>query len=369
MKDSHLPLLSLLLLLFLTPACKPDVQCDDIANPFSCAEENPDNWYWIDVDGMQCRDGSDTGIGVRLQRSSNDLIVFLQGGGACWNDTTCNMNLANYSADEFATWAGTSGYSGIFDSQSSDNPFDDWNVVFIPYCTGDLHAGQNNNIDVPGGPADQQFVGLLNVSLAMQTIAPQFTDPNRVLLIGASAGGYGTLFNYPQVAATFPNSEVSLIDDSGPLPDDDVALSDCLQQTFRDLWGIDNTIPVGCTDCRGIDGDGLVHLYPYLAATYTDGNFGLISTQSDDVIRAFWGFGQQNCTSLSPIDESTFESSITDLQDNFLVPTGNWSTFLPAGSDHVFTTHNGFNSERVDGTRLRVWCESVVNGQVNYLKE
>ena len=368
MKNRNYPILALLVLL-IASACKPDVTCKDVANPFSCAEENPDNWYWVDVDGMVCRDGSATGIGVRMQRSSRDLIIFLQGGGACWDAVTCEGNPASFSQGDFADWAGGSGYSGFFNSQSSDNPFDNWNVVYIPYCTGDVHAGQQPNGNVPGGPQNQQFVGHTNMTLALDKIQPEFSDANRVLLIGASAGGYGTVFNYTQVAASFPDATVSLINDSGPLFEDDSTLTDCLQQKWRDLWLMNNSLPAGCTACFGADGDGIVNLYDFLATTYSDGNFGMIASKEDEVIRSFFGLGRMNCGASDPLSAGEYAAGITDLHDNVLIPTGRWSTFIPLGDGHVYSTSNSYNTQRIDGNRLREWCEGVVNGQVNNLQE
>src|SRR3954468_8550196 len=39
-------------------------------------------WTWIPVAGNKCRDGSDTGIGVRVNPASDKLIIYLEGGGA-----------------------------------------------------------------------------------------------------------------------------------------------------------------------------------------------------------------------------------------------------------------------------------------------
>ncbi|MBL1135963.1 MAG: hypothetical protein HND46_11645 [Chloroflexi bacterium] len=30
---------------------------------------------------------------------------------------------------------------GIFDLENPENPFADYNMVFVPYCTGDVHIG------------------------------------------------------------------------------------------------------------------------------------------------------------------------------------------------------------------------------------
>ena len=35
--------------------------------------------------------------------------------------------------------------SGVFDLDNPDNPVRDWTMVFMPYCTGDVHAGTRTN--------------------------------------------------------------------------------------------------------------------------------------------------------------------------------------------------------------------------------
>src|SRR2546423_10974885 len=45
-------------------------------------------WSWVDFPDSSCDDGSATGIGVN-QGSSNNLLVFMNGGGACWDYLTC----------------------------------------------------------------------------------------------------------------------------------------------------------------------------------------------------------------------------------------------------------------------------------------
>src|SRR6478752_8591829 len=48
----------------------------------------PKTWQYVPVDGAQCMNGTPTGIGVNLG-TSGDLVIYLEGGGACFNDGTC----------------------------------------------------------------------------------------------------------------------------------------------------------------------------------------------------------------------------------------------------------------------------------------
>src|SRR5579862_8251197 len=48
-----------------------------------------ETWTFVPLDGMQCADGSATGVGANLTTKSDDVVVFFEGGGACWNDLTC----------------------------------------------------------------------------------------------------------------------------------------------------------------------------------------------------------------------------------------------------------------------------------------
>ena len=47
---------------------------------FKEAEANMGQWTWVDVAGAQCRDGSATSLGVRLQENADDLVIFMEGG-------------------------------------------------------------------------------------------------------------------------------------------------------------------------------------------------------------------------------------------------------------------------------------------------
>lgn len=88
--------------------CTPE--SDFSGPPLDTAE---DTWEWVEVAGATCRDGSPAGFGVRRSTTSDRVVIYLEGGGACFNGESCLANPAAFGAADFATWA--SGGSGIFD--------------------------------------------------------------------------------------------------------------------------------------------------------------------------------------------------------------------------------------------------------------
>ncbi|KAG3119654.1 hypothetical protein PI124_g2185 [Phytophthora idaei] len=70
------------------------------------------------------------------------LLIFFQGGGGCTENKTCAFGLECSLAENalFTTVATVRG-AGVIDRFMLDNMFKEWNVVFVPYCTGDVHVG------------------------------------------------------------------------------------------------------------------------------------------------------------------------------------------------------------------------------------
>ena len=175
--------------------------------------------------------------------------------------------------------------------------------------------------------------------------------------------------NFPQIANAFPSTNLSLIDDSGPLFETDATFSPCYQELWRNLWGLSNTIPGACGDCFSNSGDSLSQLLPFLSSAYPTANFGLISSQADFVIRDFLGDGQDSCTSNQSISTATFEVGLNFTLDSILTPANNWGSFIPSGQAHVFITGSGFYEEQINGKTLAEWSGDLTEGTIANLKE
>lgn len=345
---------AILLALTTTAACGGDDDDDggggggpdaDVGPPFGVAAT--EEWVWVDVEGSQCMNGGDTGIGVNLVPDPEGLVLFLQGGGACFNALSC-MGVANqggFGADELAEVAEAEGDEGILDRGDIDNPARSWSYVFVPYCTGDIHAGGTE-----AGFGDRTQVGFHNVTRAAELAAAQLPDVPRVLLVGQSAGGFGALYNYEQVSTIFGDTPVDLLDDSGP-PMSNEWLTPCFQDQIREVWGLDSTLPAGCQECLTENDGGFIELAPYMAEKYPDRRIGIISSLTDETIRQFYAFGYPDCETYQiPMPMDAYRAGVEDLRDNVLSATGNARAYTVEGGHHVFT--NAALGETESGTVL-----------------
>ncbi|WP_438039336.1 hypothetical protein [Sorangium sp. So ce128] len=71
-------------------------------------EASAENWTWVPFSNAFCANGDTTGIGVNLTSKSKRVVVYLEGGGACWDEDTCytlgaSQHVASgYGEDELA---------------------------------------------------------------------------------------------------------------------------------------------------------------------------------------------------------------------------------------------------------------------------
>lgn len=318
----------------------------------------PGVWTWVPVAGSTCMDGSETGFGVNLG-TINKLVIYMEGGGACFNTFTCSgvAHQDGFDGADLDAVTAEYGRRGLFNREDPDNPFREWSFVFMPYCSGDIFAGSN-----PDGLGGRAFVGYQNVGRWLEVIVPGFADATQVVLSGSSAGGFGSMWNFDRVQTAFGDTPVTLLDDSGPAMGDDY-LAPCLQQIVRDTWGLNATLPADCTACTGTDGGGLVNAVPYLASKYPDRRFGLISSTRDGVIRLFYGWGYPSCESpTGNLPEAIFEDGLTNLRDVVLADHPNFRVYTIDSGIHVWLLDTTMSVTESGGTNLSDWVSDLVNG-------
>ena len=327
-------------------------------------------WQWVPIQGSMCRNGSATGIGVSAKPGAKNLMIYLEGGGACFNALTCAGNASSYAASDFASFGTGEGTTGLFNRGDTANPMADWNMVYVPFCTGDVHAGNKTDATVSGVNGKQQFVGYVNVTRALARLVPTFPGLEKVLLTGTSAGGFGAAANYPQAARAFAPVPVYDLDDSGPPMSDPYAAA-CLQKAWADTWGFDKTVLADCgSDCSDPTNytiDATIHT----AKMYPNIPFGLIEDTADSVITLFYGFGANNCAGIpSPLSGATFTAGLLDSRAK-LAAYPNIGGFIFQGTDHTTLETASFDTRTAGGgdaatVKLTDWVNTLItDGKVS----
>jgi hypothetical protein len=327
-------------------------------------------WQWVPIEGAVCRDGSPTGFFVKFSDASKNLMIYLEGGGACFNQTTCSftprniqelvvgetMDTVHALSTPQKPWT-----EGIFDVARPDNPVRDWNMVYVPYCTGDSHSGTRANVSVPGLAQPQQFVGYRNMTKFLGRIIPTFSGAAKVLLTGASAGGLGAAANFNQAQDGFGHVPVTLLDDSGPVFDDQY-LAPCLQKKMRELWGLDAALPPDCPDCFRPDGGGLGAAAVFLEHKYPNAVAGVVSSLEDSVMRYFFSYGENGCT-IGKYSREKYTAALVDLRDHHGFLPSQLGTFFYPGRRHTHIFRDRFYSESVAGKTLAQWTTDLLAGK------
>jgi hypothetical protein len=259
-------------------------------------------WVKFAPEGAVCANGSQYKYFIKFSETSDNVVVFLEGGGACSNyescagggpfNTDCIMEgpdaeciRDDYPAvyltiDELAPLTVITEPLGVINGEvpvelaypplSNDtaiNPMGDWNKVFIPYCTGDTYLGSrvNTYVDPEGVGPDVDFhhMGHQNMLLVIDELNDIFSRVPKMLVGGCSAGGVGSLNNYPFIRNGIEGVERGyLLADSGPIvpamlpsgePSNQIGFS-----AVRPLWGFDtmiDSLPIGSDRVLGDFGE------------------------------------------------------------------------------------------------------------------
>ncbi len=238
-------------------------------------------WSFVDVPESRCANGESTGFGLNPNAASDELVVYFQSGGACWNLATCGIGTSvnirgGYKGTDFDT-EGARDWS-IFSRTEPKNPFRNMNLAFVPYCTADVHAGTKvTNY----GLVQINHHGARNVEAVLLRLKATYPNLRRIIVAGTSAGGFGAQLNFPRFAAAFPNAKIDSVVDSAQM----LTPQGSLAQEFAQNWGV--TVPSDCTGC--------LESYPsyvtYLLQKNPNANFALFASMRDAVLTPFLGFG------------------------------------------------------------------------------
>lgn len=344
-------------------------------------------WRWIPFPDSTCTDAvsdpatgrytfttSTTGLAVSWGApASADVVIFLQGGGACWDWVTCGgaAPLADKTASggpfgpaEFARDVYAKYPASWIRRENLPAAVRDATVVFVPYCTGDVHGGDRVTTYqplLPGGAAvTWHHVGRANVLAFLRRLRPTFPSPGKLVVAGSSAGGFGVLANYPSLRDAWPAARAYLVDDSAPpLVGDDVPPS--TRASWYSSWSLGASLDPFCPGCRQDLSQGL----RALVARYPRDRVALLEHLQDAVIRGFYGTYTVRASSpppslvVGPMPATTFEADLRRLGTTVLDPSASGRYFFSAGDAHPTLEDPGRVTTPAPG--LSAWLEQMLS--------
>jgi len=279
----------------------------------------------------------------------NRLVVYFQGGGACWNNMTCSDPDTYFDntvddSDNPEQWG-----KGIADLDNPDNPFKDWFLVFIPYCTGDIHWGNNTQTYTAGGAnVVIHHKGSVNVSAVSAWIQDNFEQPEKIFVSGCSAGSYGSIMGAGHIHQLYPDVPLYQLGDAGA----GVVTDDFFQSGFPN-WGAAQNIPdwipalkIPWTELT------MTKLYIALADYYPNDRWSQYNAAHDQIqtfyYAAMGGTGDWGELMLA---------SIQEIQDS----APNFHSYTAPGAIHCITGDDIFYTREVNGVKFSDWVDAMVN--------
>jgi len=318
-------------------------------------EDAGNGWdkYTFDTDGGEgpiCIAGTPLTV-FHQERSKKNLLIVLDGGGACVQD----LYLCSILADE-----NPPGDNGIFaeDFNGTQNPFADWSKIFVSYCDGSVFSGDNDVVDANFlfGPV-RFHRGVRNLTAALDLARDLHPAAKNVLLSGISAGGYGVSAYAPSVYRLVfpPSADLFVLNDSGP------GLSNpALGAVAQDFdWHFSQFYPASCTECSPLPGSNQGAFLEWTLENDNGYKGALYSTDGDAVIRSFTFIPTQ----------AAYRALLLSVHDpiNAAYPD-RYKRFIRSGSeDHTAIGFFGFYTFEADGAPLYQWVDDFVNDDPDWV--
>lgn len=223
----------------------------------SCREEYF-TWLMVEPGGASsCGNGSPYRFFVNYSPLSENVLVYFEAGGACWDYPSCSgqegvRGAANPNGIPEDYMQGIPAVMSPFVLRNhpwDSVPTHDWNIVFVPYCTGDVHTGNNQITYVDADTGEElewHHAGHANVLAVIAWMQETFPHIPKLMVTGSSAGGIGALVNYYFLRENLNVDQAILLNDSGPayltgelFPLERDAHSKPLHLKIRQAWDLD----------------------------------------------------------------------------------------------------------------------------------
>jgi hypothetical protein len=295
----------------------------------------------------QCSDGSEFSFWVH-EGNPHKVVLYLQGGGACWSAETCDPDGSNEYEATASVRPGTSPgtTTGIFDFADKRNPFADYSFVFVPYCTGDVHLGNATTRYSSGLTVHHK--GYVNGTAALDHLATTFPDATDVVVVGASAGSVAAPLYAGLATDRLPGARITSISDgSGGYPDAPGFAA------IARAWGLGHAIP-DWPENAGMTPDRWT--FPQL--------FVQSGRHDPDIVfaRHDYAFDHEQTAKLALLGQPTDDLvSLIDANETHIEAGGvHLLSYIAPGDGHLALDTAHLYTETVNGHPLATWITALV---------
>ena len=354
-----------LLLLGVVLAGCGDSGPEPILNP---PRDRYETWIKVEPPGVVCGNNSQYKFFVNYSDKSDNLLVVLEPGGACWDYDSCTgkngiRGAANVNGLEDDHYKLAPFISPFLNRDSEIVSTGEYNFVYIPYCTGDVHTGNAvaTYTDAAGTDSVEfHHDGHHAMREVIAWLDTNFTHVPKLFVTGCSAGGVGSLVNYHFLRNGIKSVQKGyMLDDSGPVFPS-TGYSAPMHAKIREAWNVDSIggeLPGGFTfEDMGTLKTAVADEFPHdrLATTYfrRDMDFSLYSYER------FYNFPPKE-EILRMWDEDT--KLLTNLYDT----RDNLHYFLPywrnVNDSHCTTLFSFAGSDiEAQGLELEKWVKDLL---------
>lgn len=311
----------------------------------------PAGWQQIKPGGdTLCARGGEYSFLVR-NGDPQKILVSFAGGGACWDDMTCDEG-GPFTDTAERTFTQVEKGQGVYNFKDPRNPYRDWTHIFVPYCTGDVHVGQGDNTytHMDNTPFVVHHRGGINVKSVLQWLQAHYKSPAELGVNGCSAGSYGSILWTPALAELYPQAKINQLGDSG------AGVTDSL---FFPQWHLEPSFPawIPSLDPSRVDWKKLtiVDIYNEIAKHYPQARFSQFNHLKDRVQIMYYAALGGNGLDWTQRMYSNMVSVAT--------VSPNFHFFVAPGDQHCATTTSHLYNTQTDGVSLDQWIRQGISGQ------
>jgi hypothetical protein len=311
--------------------------------------ETPPVWTLHETGAdCMCADGSPYTFSTRSGDPSK-VVVYFQGGGACYNEAACDFETGSYKPTTGPDDHPSNDGAGIWDVSNPANPFTDWTVVFMPYCTGDIFRGDAEA--VYSDALTIQHRGGVNARHAVDYVSAELPTAERILVTGSSAGGVPTPWIGGLMADEFPDADVAaLADGSGGY-----ARNPDVSRAIGGIWGTPDALP-DWPEIAGLpDGEVTVpDMFKYAGLHAPDLRLARFDHGWDET--------QAEAAAIAGLPGGVRE--VLDVNEALSEDAGvRLDVYIAAGTEHTILDQSEMYSLITDGVAFIDWLTAFVDGE------